>query len=272
MRNNSISINFFYELKARELAIQLERAKLFFKKHKPSYGFSGESILRDFLSNNLPNRYKVSQGFVQNEKLKISPQCDIIIYDYNNYAPLAKFGEIEVIPSIAVLATIEVKTSVDRKSFYKVLRNIAHLEDIGINNNFLFVYNSAGPKYMENFFYYNNDNNCLTFDYGCFLPRGIVSLNKNYYYQFGHVIQTTNGIPDEFVNEYGDEGRDMMGYIAWQLIYKNNELDRYSYVSALQLFLSDLYSCINIPNKEYLYEFDSVADMSIKHQFGLWDC
>lgn len=268
---DSISINYYYELKAKELATQLECARLFFKNHKPSYGFSGEAILRNFLSCNLLTRYKVSQGFVQNVKQEISPQCDIIIYDSLNYAPIAKFGEIEVIPSLAVLATIEVKTSVNKDSFQLALKNNVLLNELGVNNNYLFVFNSVYPKTMENYFYSKKRDSRLIYDHGCYLPNGIVSLDKNYYYQFGYV-QSTNGIPEDIVIEYGVEGRDMMGYIAWQLIYKNDELNKYSYVSALQLFLSDLYSSIGLSNQEYLYDFDSVVDMSNKHQFGLWDC
>jgi hypothetical protein len=269
---DSISINYYYELKAKELATQLESAKLFFKNHKPSYGFSGETILREFLSSNMPCRVKVTQGFVQNEKQDISPQCDIIIYDSHKYAPIAKFGEIEVIPSLAVLSTIEVKTSVNKNTFQIALKNNFLLNELGVNNNYLFFFNSVYPKTMENFFYTKKKDSKLIYDHGCYLPNGIVSLDKNYYYQFGYVHQSTNGIPEDIAIKYEVEGRDKMGYVAWQLTYTNEELNKYSYVSALQLFLSDLYSCIGLSDQEYLYDFDSVVDMSNKHQFGLWDC
>ena len=273
-----IYINSYYELKAEDLRIQLNSAKLFFKNHMPSYGFSGEAILREFLSQNLPNRFKVSQGFVIDSDYNISKQCDSIIYDCIAYSPIAKYGEIEVVQSQAVKAIIEVKTSINSNFFTNALTYFEDLGKIGVCNMFLFVFNSVKPETIKNYFIGNKIGadvevctDCTSkYDHGSeqFLPKGIVSLDKNYYYHLDYVSDFGE-IPPEIAQLYGDNGRDMIGYKFLQLNYKNNK--QISKLSSLQLFMADLFSSIGIHNGDEIIDNESVIGMYEFQSFGLWD-
>ena len=107
--------NEFYRLKAQDFLNELSQAQQLIS-HNPSRGYVGEEILREFLNTSLPSCAKVTQGFIiQGETL--SPQCDIIIYDHSNYAPMYSFGNIDLIHSESVYCVIEVKTNINKTSF-----------------------------------------------------------------------------------------------------------------------------------------------------------
>ena len=105
---NMIKLNEFFRLKVTEFINRLDQAKQVIPNHNLSVGMIGEEILRVFLREMLPKRYSVTQGFVEYDG-DLSRQCDIIIYDSHNYAPLVIWGNLEIIPSIAVVAIIEVE-------------------------------------------------------------------------------------------------------------------------------------------------------------------
>lgn len=150
--NNTIHLNEFMTLKIQEMMVLLKQARTFVVKHNPSIGYIGEEIIRTFLQQNLPQQYKVTQGFVS-DGVRISPQCDIIIFDNYKCAPLYSFGNIEVIPADYVVATIEVKTSINKERFCEVLRRFENLYDLGVNNNFLLVFSYIMPQTIENYIF-----------------------------------------------------------------------------------------------------------------------
>ncbi|MBO7552442.1 MAG: hypothetical protein J6T82_00180 [Bacteroidaceae bacterium] len=275
---NKISVNYFFELKARELSLQVECAKLFLGNHMASLGFSGEAVLREFLSQNIPNRFKVTQGFIQSRDFKNSRQCDIIIYDCIDYSPIAKFGDIEIVPIQAVKAVIEVKTSINRNTFKDALTYFEDLGNIGVCNKFLFVFNSVKLETIKKYFIGTKIRgsvevcaDCIIkYDHGSeqLLPQGIVSLDKNYYYHLDYVSDF-GAVPPEIAQAYGDDGRDMIGYKALQLIYKKNK--EISKLSSLQLFMADLFSSMGIHNGDEIIDDESVIGMYEFQSFGLWD-
>ena len=268
--NNRIAkyaLNDFFRLKANELTLLLEEGQVFLSKHKPSIGFWGESILRNFLRESLPSKYNVTSGFVEHRG-QISHQCDIIIYDKSSYAPLAKYGDIEIISKESVAAIIEVKNSVKYDTFQKTLGDFEVLGQMGIQNKYVFIYSSIQPKTIESYFYSragSNDGIELIvsdvnskYDNGDFqyLPTAIVSIRSNYIL-----------CQDLVVND-----RDMFGYTAYRYTYPiGNEVHT---VSSIQLFLGMIMEDCAVSNDEstveetYKLDFDS---LQIIHSFGLWD-
>ena len=258
--------NKFFRLKANELTLLLEEGFVFLSKHKPSIGFWGESIVRNFLRENLPSKYNVASGFVEH-KGQISNQCDIIIYDRSSYAPLAKYGDIEIISSESVTTIIEVKNSVKYETFQKTLEDFKILGQMGIQNKYMFVFSSIQPKTIESYFYDrvgSNDEIKLIvsdvnpkYDHGDFhyLPTAIVSIRSNYIL-----------CQDLVVNN-----RDMFGYTAYRYTYPVG--DKVDTISSIQLFLGMILEDCSIHNDIKIDDAHELAfeALQIIHEFGLWD-
>ena len=134
-----IEHNQLYRKRLLELQNQLEQARCMIPNHMPSFGFVAEAILRNFLKTVLPQKVTIGQGFVEYDG-ELSNQCDIILYDAINYAPLYSFGEIVIVPQESVFAVIEVKTSINAKRFGETLFAFERLEQMRVRKKYLFLY------------------------------------------------------------------------------------------------------------------------------------
>lgn len=74
-----------------------------------------EIILKECLQNHLPTNVKVGTGFILNRYNRKSQQIDIIVYR-DNCPLLFQKGDFIIAPEEAVLAIIEVKTTLDRNN------------------------------------------------------------------------------------------------------------------------------------------------------------
>ena len=182
----------YYRLKALEFCNRLNQFKELVI-HNPSRGYIGEELLREFLKSALPSSAKVTQGFIIQGN-DLSPQCDIIIYDSLRYAPVYSFGNIDIVLSQSVYAIIEVKTTVDRKGFEKVLKDFRMLQYMQVQHKILFLYTSPLPKTIESYFYPKatedvkfiiSDTHTPLYDNGDYsaLPEIIISLSSDVYLQ-----------------------------------------------------------------------------------------
>ncbi len=267
--HNEIRRNEFFRLKAKELINALYQAHAFIKEHNLSRGLIAESVLRDFLRSALPEIAKVSQGFVERKGI-LSHQCDIIIYDRIHYAPLYSYGEIEIIPSDAVYAVIEVKSNIDAKRFGKLLHDFELLYQLRASQKFLFMYNGCQISTLKNYFYgpyvpkYGREEEDPLYDHDNYnaLPEAIVSLSPDYYLGKGL---------------YQDDNRDMKGYLAYT---ETDNTD--NSIACIQKFVEQLRELINLPQKEgnesilFLQEKgikqnDDLKTMAIDNGFGLLD-
>lgn len=189
-----IERNEFYRLKIEELLLSLEQVKCLCPNHNLSTGLFAESILRCFLRTVLPQKVSVSQGFIEHNG-RLSSQCDIIIYDRINYAPIYAFGDFEIIPNNAVISVIEVKASINKMTFGKVLFDFERLYSMGIQNKYLFIFNGCNSKTIHRYFYgdcvphyekpndkgYRIGETLYNQDSYEYLPKAIISLSPNYY-------------------------------------------------------------------------------------------
>src|SRR6266567_5578074 len=81
--------------------------------HPGEYGGYREALVRDLLSQFLPEAYGVSQGFVISPEGEVSPQCDVVIYS-RLYAPVIRTPEQQrFFPVESVVAVGEVKSDLD---------------------------------------------------------------------------------------------------------------------------------------------------------------
>lgn len=247
----TIRINRFYQLKLKELTLLLEQAKELIPNHNPSVGYVGEEVLRNFLRQTLPARFKVTQGFIAYES-KISPQCDIIIYDANEASPIYSFGNIDIVPASVVKATIEVKVSITPTRFHEVLTSFEELAKMRITNNYLFVFSAPGSRSFENYIFhreapavkrffqdYEGTDCCIASSSSCYdapeykmLPEAIVVLDKDYCLS---------------KNQVQDERNDYYGYVAAEVTDRAD-----SKMACLQIFAATLLDSI-LPRRDDEY-------------------
>ncbi|EKS4343917.1 hypothetical protein FDG09_10140 [Clostridium sporogenes] len=74
--------------------------------HNGEKGKEAEEILKNFLKKYLPKKYEVTTGFVHTD-LGTSNQCDILLYDSINYAPLYHGYANEIIHMSSLRGVIE---------------------------------------------------------------------------------------------------------------------------------------------------------------------
>ena len=88
-----------------------------------------EDALAHFLEQRLPARYAVARGEVVDTRGTRSGQTDILIYDQSLTTPLIT-GRNVVLPAEALLATIEVKTTLSGDEISKSVNGIKALHDL----------------------------------------------------------------------------------------------------------------------------------------------
>lgn len=101
--------------------MELEDRRLrMFVKHKPSLGVGRENILRKFLTEQTPEPYRISTGFVVHpgDPSFSSDQCDVLVYDPRVSQPLYSIEQFVVLGPDASRLAIEVRSSmsVSKKS------------------------------------------------------------------------------------------------------------------------------------------------------------
>ena len=174
--------------KAMKLLHDIDVAKNLMASHKLSVGYVGEHLLMNKLSQMLPKEYRVGQGFVINmEDESLSNQCDIIIYQKTPSAIYKAFGNIKIIKSDYVCAVIEVKSSIQKKTFYSTLDAFRRLSSMRITNTFLFCYGMLSRtsivKWFASYRTKNMDGDIIVLDTDLYdwpdkewLPNTIISL------------------------------------------------------------------------------------------------
>lgn len=100
-------------------------------KHKGEKGRQREEGLAQFLRENLPEKYGVGTGeIISSEGDKVSPQCDIIIYDRLNMPIIGKTNSVQQIPIEAVFAVIEVKSNLDKESLKDAEKKLSTIRNL----------------------------------------------------------------------------------------------------------------------------------------------
>lgn len=85
-------------------------------RHEPTAGGYLETLLRHLLRRVLPDRYRVSTGFIYNWGRDPSRQIDVLIWDPQNHVAHLEQGELVILAPEAVAAIIEVKTTLNTKT------------------------------------------------------------------------------------------------------------------------------------------------------------
>jgi hypothetical protein len=93
--------------------------------HAAKTGDEVEEILRAFLNDHLPQRFRVASAFLVDSENSASKQCDIAIYDAIN-SPILRYNpQQQILPVDHVAAVIEVKSSLSKAELTDAYANIA---------------------------------------------------------------------------------------------------------------------------------------------------
>jgi hypothetical protein len=233
------------EDKYRNIAVffikEIKKSRALFKNHRPSIGYVGEFLLRHGLKRILPNDFGVCQGFVLNDKSKkedkLSRQCDIIVFRKGNGAIAYSVGDLKVINASSVVAVIEVKSSIGKKTFFTTLDAFKKLSMLGVRNRFVFVFGSISKqsllKWFTQYRFPQNYNieymamDCELYDWSDkdWLPNSILSLESYKYYVLDHLQDNNN---------------DWVGYTSYKITDKKNKE-----ISCLQEFFATIMDLLN---------------------------
>ena len=216
-------------------------AKGLFAKHKPSVGYVGEQALRLAVRKIIPNDFDVCQGFILNNNIDnkdmLSNQCDIIIYHKEKGAIAYSIGDLKVVHSHSVVAVIEVKSSIRKESFFTTLKAFEKLNEIGVNNTFVFVFGPLSNHSLKKWtFHYklseNNNDEWIIMDTDLYdwsdvewLPNAILSLESCNFYKLDHLQ---------------DDENDWVGYASYIIKDRKNKE-----VNCLQEFFANIMTMLN---------------------------
>ena len=188
----------YFDHASRELQSKIAQAKVYIVNHNPSTGAMAEAVLRQFLKEHLPGAVSVGQGFITDTSGRISKQCDILIYDSQRYAPFFRAEDVVVVPAEAVIAIIEVKTSINRRAFHDVIDYFASFKDLSLEaRTYLFMFNAPSLKAVSRHFRtFKHPGDYQEFDHDTyqFLPDEITGLDNSYHLGKSWVTYERDGV------------------------------------------------------------------------------
>lgn len=120
----------YFESFAKELIGKFRRLQNLID-HPTASGDYHEEILRVVLRNFLSKRFSVKNGFVYAGPQSVSKQVDLLIVDENSPAAYVfQEGDFAIVMPKAVVAAIEVKTSLKVNDFEQAINNIASVKKL----------------------------------------------------------------------------------------------------------------------------------------------
>jgi hypothetical protein len=140
----------YYDSFADEILAKFQRISQLVG-HGPTNGDYHEEILRVVLRNFLSKRFSVKKGFVYKNESEVSSQVDIIIVDeYQASAYIYQDGDFAIVRPRAVVAVLEVKTTLRSGDFDLALANIASVKRLTENPDdicgMIFGYDGTKPS------------------------------------------------------------------------------------------------------------------------------
>jgi hypothetical protein len=131
---------------ADEFDARLNRVRNYVTNHNLTSGTANETILRNFLAQLSSGRYRVGQGFICDPSAPdyVSKQCDILLYDYQNYPLVYSESGIDIIFPKSAKMVIEVKTNLNTNKLKNAIANIESAKELNYTiNGVIFAFKSA---------------------------------------------------------------------------------------------------------------------------------
>lgn len=116
---------YIYNLKAVAKKLQIDYAEVTSHiGHMGEMGACREEILKRYLQQFLPEKFKVGRGFIIDSDGNQSRQQDFIIYDAFNSPKALDMENVQILPVESVFCTIEVKSTLNKAELEKSIENI----------------------------------------------------------------------------------------------------------------------------------------------------
>jgi|GEM_PF-5994210 len=134
--NNEDSLRKYYSGTQSYLLGKREAAEALYKRFGEK-GLQNESTVRAWIEELLPSRFGVASGFVVGRNYKLPPngkyeyskQCDTIIYHRDLHGPLMRFSSATVLPGEAVVAVVEIKTTLSLSKMDNIAKAASALKN-----------------------------------------------------------------------------------------------------------------------------------------------
>jgi len=98
--------------------------------HRGQAGGEGEAIVRHFLNDHLPGRYRATGGFIIDKRDGMSGHVDVIVYDALNCPVYRTSSEGMVVPNDNVAAVVEVKFQLTTTTLDEALDKIHEVKNL----------------------------------------------------------------------------------------------------------------------------------------------
>lgn len=97
--------------------------------HRPGKGTTREDVLRKYFKERLPSRYSVGTGEIVDLFGRTSPQMDLMFFDSSRDFSFST-SSFDVLPAEAVLATVEVKSTLNSGQIAKCIESAKRLREL----------------------------------------------------------------------------------------------------------------------------------------------
>lgn len=133
--------------------------------HSLSKGEEREEALIKFISENLPKTFSVVKGEVVDLNNSCSPQMDIMVYDNSRNIPFYdNNGKYYILPAEALLASIEIKSLLNKQEVIKSLKSAEKLKalkpfgkDVDISKKQRAIDDKVTCRYFHSIFAFETD-------------------------------------------------------------------------------------------------------------------
>lgn len=93
-----------------------------------------EALVRDFIRRFVPQRYKVGHGIVYNPRNgQRSRECDILVYDVSEAAPLFESQDLVIVDSNQVRIVMQVKSTINSNTMKEAISNLQAAKRLNAN-------------------------------------------------------------------------------------------------------------------------------------------
>lgn len=93
-------------------------------------GLAREDVVRGFLRNYLPGRFRVESGFVVDAAARVSRQIDAVIYDYLAAPRFEVTDGTRIFPVEAVAGVVSVKSFLDKRQLLDAMHNVRSVTEL----------------------------------------------------------------------------------------------------------------------------------------------